>query len=263
MTSAAPVLRLDQATVVSAAAVFALISAIFAGLSVLPEQYAFIGNVGEVFAPLLCVPVFSRVRHALIAREEASRAPVAVELSGYRFLSFALVATLLLTFLAELFNSLSILQKTFVVKSLLKAGVAMSDETARAVSQFGDGVLVLPLMFLAAVAVGWTLHKRGVARPILCIATIFAFMLAIRILYIVFDTGFLGAIYAAGERLGMGRAGALLVAWASLPLVVFAGCLAGFYLRRAAMALAARAKAVLREDAKRRTPWLTRNMILR
>ena len=254
MTSAAPSLRLDQATMVSAGAVFALISAIFAGLGVLPEQYAFIGKVGEVFAPLLCVPVFSRVRHAIIVRKQATGAPVVVEPSGYRFLSYALIATLLLTFLTELFNTVSILQKTLVVESLREEGVVMSDDTARAVSQFGDGVLVLPLMFLAAIAVGWTLHKSNIPRPMLCIAVIFVFMLVVRILYLVLATGFLGAIYAEGERLGMSPVGAVALAWISLPLVVFAGCLAGFSARRLFIALSARVAAAWKPGAMQSGP---------
>jgi hypothetical protein len=120
----------------------------------------------------------------------------------------------------------------------------------------GGVLLLITALFaiLGALPHDWTLHKSNIPRPMLYIAVIFVFMLAIRILYLVLATGFLGAIFAEGERLGMSPAGAVALAWISLPLVVLGGCLAGFFPRRVFIALSARAKAAWRADAMQSGP---------
>lgn len=165
---------------VAGAAVLALVSAIFIVLGALPQGYAFLEQAGSVLAPLFCVPVFSHVRQAYLAREMRSGSRSETGQSGYRFLSFALVAALFLTALSFFFNSVSIWQKSLLFSALRQEGVSVDDATLQFEMGEGDDIVVAPLLFLAGIAVGWRMRVDRVPWPLLSIAAIFVIMAIVR-----------------------------------------------------------------------------------
>lgn len=234
-------LRLDQATVVSAAAVLALMSVMFAALGALPQHLAFIGDVGEVFAPLLCVPVFSRFREVLVARRAVIGAPIRLEPAGYRFSSYALVGSLLLMALGALFNSISILQKSAVIEMLREGGTVLTEGAMR-LDDYGDGILVLPLVAVASAVIGWIIHKNRVPHPMLCIVTIAILTGILRGLYMWLAIDFLPVVAAEGQKVGLSPGLALAVAFGTWPVMILTGSAAGFAARALCLLVARHAK---------------------
>jgi hypothetical protein len=103
-----------------------------------------------------------------------------------QFFTYAVVATLVLYFLVELFNSVSIAQKTLLLSNLRDDNVVL-EQASLDRAKYGDGVVVLPLLLMAAIAVGWVIHSKGIAHPTLCIIMLFVLMTVLRALYLVFS----------------------------------------------------------------------------
>ena len=114
--SASDAAPLDRATLLAAGGVLLLVTVLFAIIGALPGNYAFLEQVGALFVPLLCVPVFTQLRATFRAGKTYRPAEAAPQ--GGNFLSSTLVAALLLTGLALFFDAVSIWQKALLFMAL-------------------------------------------------------------------------------------------------------------------------------------------------
>jgi hypothetical protein len=240
-------MRFDRPTVMAGGLVLALMSAIFVALSALPEGLGFVGQVAEIFAPLVCVPAFVKFRERLAASRAALiGSAAAIRPVGYQFLAFAVIATLLLTFLAELFNMVSIVQKQFLLEQMRTAGVALDDAAIATWSGHGDGVVVLPLLFLAAFAVGAAIHVRRIARPWACLLALFCLSLLVRALYVFGKPSLRDGLIAFETDLPLWSV--FMLALAVWPIVIALGSVSGYLAARVASWGARVARALFGRD---------------
>lgn len=233
-------MQLDQATVVAAVGVLVLISAIFAVLGAFPRDYAFLEQIGQVVAPLLCVPAFSRFREAFLARKGPRGHPAEMRLPSYRCFSFALFAALVLTGLALFFDAVSIWQKALLYGALAREGVVVDQSTLDFEMSEGDDVVVTPLMFLASVAVGWKLRTDRVPWPVFAMATIFVLMIVVRMLHLVMIGNFL---LPGGDPAEWSWSD-LVLDVVEYPVATLVGCLLGFLAAIVLRALASALKQI-------------------
>ena len=183
-------LKLDRATILSAGIVFAVMSVFFFVSSILPEQLNFFSKVGNILAPMICVPVFTSCREAFLAKTSLHHR---ADASSVQFFTFAVVAMLILSFLLEYFNAVSVAQKALLLSNLRGDNVVL-EQASLDRGNYGDGVVVLPLLFLAAIAVGWIIHSKGIVRPALCIVALVGLMTVYRALYLVFSPTLQGIV---------------------------------------------------------------------
>lgn len=217
--------RLDRATLLAAGGVLLLITALFAILGALPRDYSFLGQVGAVFAPLLCVPAFTRLRAAIRAREAVAGQPVAVAPPESNFLSFALVSALVLAGLTLFFDAVSIWQKSLLFTALQREGVTVDAGTLDFEMTEGDDVVVVPLLFLAGVAIGWRMRTDCVHWPLLSMATIFVLMAIVRTLHLVLIGHFW---IPTGEEADIWTWSDFWTDILTIPMSVLLGCVIGF-----------------------------------
>jgi hypothetical protein len=180
--SASDAAPLDRATLLAAGGVLLLVTVLFAIIGALPGNYAFLEQVGALFVPLLCVPVFTQLRATFRAGKTYRPAEAAPQ--GGNFLSFALVAALLLTGLALFFDAVSIWQKALLFMTLEREGVTVDAATIDFEMTEGDEVVVMPLMFLAGAAIGWRMRADRVRWPLVSMVTIFVLMAVVRTLHL-------------------------------------------------------------------------------
>lgn len=223
--SASDATLLDRATLLAAGGVLLLITALFAILGALPQDYAFLEQVGAVFAPLLCVPAFTQLRAAFRAREAGVGQPVAAAPPGSNFLSFALVSALVLTGLALFFDAVSIWQKSLLFTALQREGVTIDAGTLDFEMTEGDDVVVVPLLFLAGAAIGWRMRTDRVRWPLLSMATIFVLMAIVRTLHLVLIGHFW---IPTGEETDIWTWSDFWTDILTIPLSVLLGCVFGF-----------------------------------
>jgi hypothetical protein len=176
--------KIDRATIFSAGVVFTLMSMVFFISSILPARYDFFSKVASLLAPMICVPVFTWCREAFLAKSAAAGRQHRADASSVQFFTYAIVATLVLWFLLELFNAVSILQKIQLLSDLRADNVVL-EQASLDRAKYGDGAVVLPGLFMAAFAVGWTIHSKGIARPVLCIITLVSLMTVLRASYLI------------------------------------------------------------------------------
>jgi hypothetical protein len=222
--SASDATRLDRATLLAAGGVLLLITALFAILGALPHDYSFLEQVDAVFAPLLCVPAFTRLRATFRAREAADR-PVAVTQPESNFLSFALVSALVLAGLTLFFDAVSIWQKSLLFTALQREGVTVDAGTLDFEMTEGDDVVVVPLLFLAGVAIGWRMRTDRVHWPLLSMAAIFVLMAIVRTLHLVLIGHFW---IPTGEEADIWTWSDFWTDILTIPMSVLLGCVIGF-----------------------------------
>jgi hypothetical protein len=167
------------------------------------------------------VPLFIFLRDAL-GRASGTAPPM--QTTRYQFWMFGIVSGLIVVMLAQGFSFLVALLHIFVQITLAEQNVTMN-EIISIKLLVGMHSIILPIMFLASIAIGWSLHKRQLDRPFLCMLVVAFIVLLMR-----------GVdMYLLGDLLNRSNLNpGMLVGLGVLPLTCLFGMLLAYFGRGAA-----------------------------
>lgn len=172
------------------------------------------------------IPLFLFLREVFNQAVAAPGSAPAGESPSHRFWIFGITSGLVLAVLCQGFSFLAGAVGGEVVALLADRKISI-DEATKVQLIFTFASIILPIAFLGSLAIGWSLHRRKIPRPFLCMLLIGAILLLMRAV----DVHFLPDSWRSIDDPGM------LLRLGLLPATCLVGVLLAFLARASVTAI--------------------------